>query len=199
VAAAAGAAGGEGTAGTAGTAWEAGGFWPIPKIFVIKHPKSGWKTMNMWNQQQVFIVAYLIELLYIVGFEERQMQTFRNGHIPKWTNIIKETIGVFWVCLWTVQIHATHLQVTYLRQMQKQQLTHEQVYHTYKYIYISLLPDYILLYLLCVFMYVGRYVCMYVCVCMYGMVWYGMVWYGMDVCMYVCMYVCNLLCMYVIN
>ena len=68
--------------------------------------------------------------------------------------------------------------------MQKQQLTHEQVYHTYKYIYIiSLLPDYILLYLLCVFMYVGRYVCMYVCV----YVWYGMVWYGMDVCMHVCM------------
>ena len=87
VAAAAGAAGGEGTAGTAGTAWEAGGFWPIPKIFVIKHPKSGWKTMNMSKQEQVFIVAYLIELLYIVGFEECQMQTFRNGHIPKWTKI----------------------------------------------------------------------------------------------------------------
>ena len=94
MAAAAGAAGGEGTAGTAGTAWEAGGFWPIPKIFVIKHPKSSWKTMNMWNQQQVFIVAYLIELLYIVGFEKHQMQTFRNGHIPKWPKI-RESLVFF--------------------------------------------------------------------------------------------------------
>lgn len=41
----------------------------------------------MSKQEQVFIVAYLIELLYIVGFEECQMQTFRNGHIPKWTKI----------------------------------------------------------------------------------------------------------------
>ena len=157
VAAAAGAAGGEGTAGTAGTAWEAGGFWPIPKIFVIKHPKSGWKTMNMSKQEQVFIVAYLIELLYIVGFEECQMQTFRNGHIPKWTKI-SEPLFFFWICLWTVQIHATHLQVTYLRQIQKQQLTNEQVYHTYKYIYICLAWLNIIIFIMCIYvcMYVGR-------------------------------------------